>query len=133
MKLFQSIAAVTVAVILAIPVHAASPHVYFIEPVDGEHVSSPFTVKFGLEGLEIRPAGDATPNTGHHHLIVDGIALPTGTVIALNDKSLHFGKGQTETQLSLPPGHHTLTLQFGDGIHQSYGLDVSQTISIDVK
>jgi hypothetical protein len=127
------IAVIIVGVMLGSPVHADSPRVYFIEPEDGALVSSPFTVKFGVDGLEIRPAGDATPNTGHHHLIIDGAPMPKGTVIPLNDESLHFGKGQTDIELRLPPGHHTLTLQFGDGAHQSYGPDVSQTIGIDVK
>lgn len=74
-----------------------------------------------------------TPNTGHHHLLIDGKPLPKGEVIPATDHSLHFGKGQTETDVTLPPGQHTLTLQFGDGAHRSYGPDVSQTITINVK
>ena len=59
--------------------------------------------------------------TGHHHLIVDGKAVPKGSVVPADATHMHFGKGQTETTLKLPPGKHTLTLQFADGAHQSYG------------
>ena len=62
-----------------------------------------------------------------------GKPVPKGEVSPANDKSLHFGKGQTETDLTLPPGDHTLTLQFGDGAHQSYGPDMSKTITVHVK
>jgi hypothetical protein len=90
-------------------------------------------VKFGVEGMKIVPAGTMTEGTGHHHLIIDGAALPKGEVIPANDKSLHFGKGQTETDLTLPPGDHTLTLDFGDGAHRSYGPAMSQTVTVHVK
>ncbi|MBB5465689.1 hypothetical protein HDG32_001793 [Paraburkholderia sp. CI2] len=71
--------------------------------------------------------------TGHHHLLIDGKPLPKGEVVPATDKSLHFGKGQTETDLTLPPGDHTLTLQFGDGAHRSYGPEMSKTITVHVK
>ncbi|KAF1026552.1 MAG: hypothetical protein GAK40_01232 [Burkholderia plantarii] len=112
---------------------AAEPRVFFVAPKDGATVSSPVHVVFGLEGMQIRHTGDMTPNTGHHHLLIDGGPLPKGQVIPVSDHSLHFGKGQTETDLTLPPGPHTLTLQFGNGIHESYGPAMSQTIKIDVK
>jgi hypothetical protein len=111
--------------------HAAS--VSFVEPKDGATVSNPVHVVFGVEGMKIAPAGTMTEGTGHHHLIIDGQPLPKGEVIPLNDKSLHFGKGQTETTLTLPPGDHTLTLDFGDGAHRSYGPEMSKTITIHVK
>lgn len=111
----------------------AEARVFFVEPKDGATVSSPVHVKFGLEGAELKPAGTMTPDTGHHHLLIDGKPLPKVEVIPATDHSLHFGKGQTETDVTLPPGQHTLTLQFGDGAHRSYGPDVSQTITINVK
>jgi hypothetical protein len=107
--------------------------VSFIEPKDGATVTNPVHVKFAVEGMKIAPAGTMTDGTGHHHLLIDGQPVPKGTVIPANDKSLHFGKGQTETELTLPPGDHTLTLQFGDGAHRSYGPDWSQTITVHVK
>ena len=111
--------------------HAAS--VSFVEPKDGATVSNPVHVVFGVDGMKIAPAGTMTEGTGHHHLIIDGQPLPKGQVIPANDKSLHFGKGQTETDLTLPPGDHTLTLDFGDGAHRSYGPEMSKTITIHVK
>jgi hypothetical protein len=112
-------------------VHAAG--VSFVEPKDGATVSNPIHVKFAVEGMKVAPAGTMTQGTGHHHLIIDGQPLPKGDVIPANDKSLHFGKGQTETDITLPPGDHTLTLDFGDGAHRSYGPDMSKTITIHVK
>jgi hypothetical protein len=90
-------------------------------------------VVFGVDGMKVAPAGTMTEGTGHHHLLIDGKPLPKGEVIPANDKSLHFGKGQTETDLTLPPGDHTLTLQFGDGAHRSYGPEMSKTITVHVK
>jgi hypothetical protein len=113
--------------------HAAQPRVYFVAPQDGATVSNPVHVVFGVDGMAIRPAGDLTPNTGHHHLEIDGGPVPKDQVIPATERSLHFGKGQTETDVTLPPGSHTLTLQFGDGAHRSYGPAMSQTIHVNVK
>jgi hypothetical protein len=112
---------------------AETPRVFFVEPADGAVLTSPFKVKFGLEGLALKPAGDPAPDSGHHHLIVDGGPVPKGQVIESTAASLHFGKAQTETELKLSPGAHTLTLQFGDGGHLSYGPALSATITVDVK
>jgi hypothetical protein len=111
--------------------HAAG--VSFVEPKDGATVSNPVHVKFAVDGMKVVPAGTIADGTGHHHLIIDGQPLPKGEVIPANDKSLHFGKGQTETEITLPPGDHTLTLDFGDGAHRSYGPEMSKTITIHVK
>ena len=111
--------------------HAAS--VSFIEPADGAVVSSPFTVKFGVSGMEVKPAGDMTPGTGHHHLLINEDSIPAGQVIPADDKHLHFGKGQTETSVTLPPGKYKLTMQFANGAHQSYGPELSKTINVTVK
>ena len=92
--------------------------VFIIEPADGATVTSPFTVKFGLKGMTIAPAGDDTPNSGHHHLLVDVDQMPDMRApLPANEHLLHFGKGQTETQLTLPPGRHTLQLVFGNYLH----------------
>lgn len=107
--------------------------VMFVEPKDGATVSQNFTAKFAIEGMKIANSGTMTPGTGHHHLIVDGAAIPKGQTVPTDATHLHFGKGQAETKLSLKPGPHTLTLQFADGAHQSYGEMMSQTIHITVK
>lgn len=111
----------------------AEERAFFVEPRDGATVSSPVQVKFGLEGMALKPAGDMTPASGHHHLLIDGKPLPQGEVVPTSEQALHFGKGQTETVVNLPPGPHTLTLQFADGAHRSYGPRLSQTITIHVK
>ena len=109
--------------------------VYFIEPKDGAVVGNEVKVVMGVEGMEIKPAGTVVENTGHHHLLIDapkqlnvGEAVPTGS-----DKYLHFGKGQTETSIKLAPGLHTLTLQFANGTHVSYGEKMRSTISVTAK
>ncbi|WP_239292480.1 DUF4399 domain-containing protein [Candidatus Nitrotoga sp. 1052] len=109
--------------------------VYFIEPKDGAVVGNEVKVLMGVQGMEIKPAGNVVENTGHHHLLIDasqqlnvGEAVPTGS-----DKHLHFGKGQTETLIKLAPGTHTLTLQFANGAHVSYGEKMRSTISVTAK
>ena len=88
-----------------------------IWPQDGQVVDKKFWVRMGLSGAGIAPAGIDFPNTGHHHLLID-VDLPPLTEAIPNDKShLHFGAGQTEVQLELPPGRHTLQLLLGDAAH----------------
>ena len=96
----------------------AGARVTILSPVNGEKLKSPVTVKFAIEGMTLAPAGSADANTGHHHLLVDA-ALPDamGAPIAKDDRHLHFGKGQTEAQIELPPGEHTLRILLGDGNH----------------
>ena len=112
---------------------AAAQSVAFVEPVDGAVVSSPFHVKFAVNGMSVKPAGEIVAGTGHHHLIINADYVKEGESIPFDDKHLHFGKGQTETDVKLPPGSYTLTLQFANGAHQSYGPKLSQTIHVTVK
>ncbi len=133
-QIFQiGLAAALIIAAGAMRLGAETPRVFFIEPKDGAVVANPFTVKFGLEGLALKPAGDATPDSGHHHLIIDSGPVAKGELIEKSETSLHFGKAQTETQLTLAAGKHTLTLQFGDGGHLSYGPALSSTITVEVK
>jgi hypothetical protein len=106
--------------------HAQAPiaapqgaEVYIISPADGAKVKNPVVVRFGLKGMGIAPAGIQMENTGHHHLFVD-TPLPedmSKPIPAVPDKIIHFGKGQTETTLTLSPGKHTLQLLLGDYLH----------------
>lgn len=107
-----------------LPAATAAPgdaRVYFITPRNGERIRGPITVRFGLKNMGVTRAGDKAPNVGHHHLLIDvkepivaGEPLPT-------DKShLHFGGGQTETQIELTPGRHTLQLVLGDADHRPF-------------
>jgi hypothetical protein len=114
---------------------AEGASVYFIAPADGATVSSPFTVKFGLKGMGIAPAGVDHANTGHHHLLVDVAELPNfDAALPANDNIRHFGAGQTEAELTLPPGQHTLQLVFADYLHIPHNKPVvSEKITITVK
>ncbi|ANC46055.1 rod shape-determining protein RodA [Pandoraea pnomenusa] len=117
----------------AVLAQSAQPRVFFVAPADGAVVSNPVVVKFGVEGMTVKPAGEVVANTGHHHLIIDGDPIPAGQVVPADDSHLHFGKGQTETTVNLTPGDHALTMQFADGAHRSYGPAMSQTIKVHVK
>ena len=100
----------------------AGAEVYFIAPQNGAKLHSPVTIKFGLKGMGIAPAGIKFDNTGHHHLLVDTDVseVKLDAPMPATDKIVHFGKGQTETTLTLTPGKHTLQLVFADYLHQSF-------------
>jgi hypothetical protein len=125
-----------IGVALATP-SAPGAKVYFIDLKNGDTVKSPFLVHFGLSGMGISPAGvENQPNTGHHHLLVDttleGDALKNP--IPSDAQHLHFGKGQTEAMVTLPPGMHTLQLVLGDWQHVPHEPPVmSERITITVE
>jgi hypothetical protein len=115
-----------VAALIGIPAMALSEtaappgaSVYFISPKDGDTVTSPFKVQFGLSGMGVAPAGVDKPKTGHHHLIIDATLSPEELKqpIAADAKHVHFGGGQTEAMVTLEPGQHTLQLVLGDWSH----------------
>jgi Domain of unknown function (DUF4399) len=113
----------------------AGAEVYFIAPQNGAKLHSPVTIKFGLKGMGIAPAGVKFDNTGHHHLLVDTDVseLKLDAPMPATDKIVHFGKGQTETTLTLTPGKHTLQLIFADYLHQSFDPPLtSKKITINV-
>jgi hypothetical protein len=96
----------------------AGAEVYIISPKDGAKVQGPVTVLFGLKGMGIAPAGVKFDNTGHHHLLVDmDVPADLAAPMPATDTLLHFGKGQTQTSLTLAPGKHTLQLLFADLNH----------------
>ena len=120
--------------------YAASPapegaKAYIISPSDGEKVSSPVTVRFGLKGMGVAPAGVEKKHTGHHHLLIDVKELPQkGSPVPADDNHRHFGKGQTETTINLALGKHTLQLIMGDHNHVPHDPPVvSEKITIRVK
>ncbi|HWX81343.1 MAG TPA: DUF4399 domain-containing protein [Steroidobacteraceae bacterium] len=113
----------------------AGAEVYFITPHDGATLHGPVGVRFGLKGAGVAPAGVKFDNTGHHHLLVDTdfSELKIDAPLPATDKILHFGKGQTETELSLAPGKHTLQLVFADYLHTSFDPPlVSKKITVTV-
>jgi hypothetical protein len=105
----------------AAPAQTAAPadaRVYFIAPANGAVIKGPFVVQFGLRNMGVTQAGSTAPNAGHHHLFVDVKEPVSPNETIPSDKThLHFGAGQTETRLDLPPGKHTLQLVLGDAKH----------------
>ena len=107
--------------------------VYFINLKDGDELISPFLVQFGLSGKGIAPAGIDIDNTGHHHLLINVDEVNFSMPIPSSKQHLHFGLGQTETKLSLPPGKHKLQLILGDKYHVPHDPPlVSEIIEVKV-
>ncbi|WP_316203839.1 DUF4399 domain-containing protein [Bradyrhizobium sp. SZCCHNS3051] len=110
---------------------------YFINLKDGDTVSSPVLIRFGLSGMGVAPSGTEAPNTGHHHLLIDAPALEGDALneaIPVDAGHVHFGKGQTEASVNLTPGKHTLQLVLGDWSHIPHNKPVmSERITIDVQ
>lgn len=114
----------------------ANAHVYIGWPNDGQVLPAgkPFKVWFGLRNMGVAPKDVAFPNTGHHHLLIDTELPPADEEIPSDKNHLHFGAGQTETLLDLPPGKHTLQLLMGDDKHRPHQPPVySKKITITVK
>ena len=109
--------------------------VYIISPKDGETVTSPFTVVFGLRGMGVAPAGVDMENTGHHHILIDtDLPVNLGMPLPADATHVHFGKGQTEAHVALPAGKHTLQLVLGDKLHVPFDPVVaSPKITVTVK
>ena len=107
---------------------------YFIWPQDGATVKSPVTVRFGLRGMGVAPAGVAMENTGHHHLLIDAELPPQDMPVPADANHVHFGKGQTEAAVTLAPGRHRLQLLLGDHRHIPHDPPVaSKPITITVE
>jgi hypothetical protein len=116
----------------------ASPpgaQVEIISPAPNAVVTNPVRVQFGLKGMGVAPAGIQFENSGHHHLLIDtDPPADLGKPLPATDKVVHFGKGQTETEVTLPPGKHTLQLVLGDYLHIPHDPPVmSRKITITVK
>jgi hypothetical protein len=96
---------------------AAGAKVFFLEPAPGASVGTTFKVRFGISGMELSPAGSPKAGTGHHHVIIDTDLPPFDERIPADFNHLHYGGGQSEAELTLPPGDHTLQLLLGDHDH----------------
>lgn len=115
--------------LIPVPVGA---NVFFANLKDGDTVTSPVFVEFGVEGMIVEPAGEANEGKGHHHVIINGGTIAEGVIVASDSVNIHYGKGQTSDSLDLPVGVHTLTMQFADGYHRSYGEQLAKTVNITV-
>jgi hypothetical protein len=141
MKTFMSRAALAGLLMgVSVLASAATPapkgaEVSIVSPKDGATVPQTFVVKFAVENIALAPAGDATKNTGHHHLLIDVDKLPAAGQPIPNDANhLHFGKAQTQAEVTLPPGKHTLQQEMGDSGHMPIDPPiVSEKITVNVK
>jgi hypothetical protein len=115
----------------------AGAYSYFVNLKNGDTVTSPFKVVFGLSpNMGVAPSGVDKANVGHHHILVDTTLKPEEETqpITVDEQHIHFGKGQTETMLTLPPGKHTLQLVLGDWTHVPFKpLVKSEVITVTVK
>lgn len=107
--------------------------VFFANLQDGDTVSSPFLVEFGVDGMEVEPAGEVNAGKGHHHILINNDFIELGGTVPADSVNIHYGKGQTSDNLDLNPGNYRLTMQFADGWHRSYGNQLAQTINVVVK
>src|SRR5262245_2281329 len=121
------------------PAASAAPsggRVFFVEPKDGATVKSPVHLVFGVENFMIMPVPEGTvtsarPGMGHHHVGVDTDCLPPGTEIVKAAPWVHFGKGDNQMDMQLPPGQHKLTLEIGDDQHKTQP-GLCSTITVNV-
>ena len=118
----------------AMPDVPANARVYFANLKDGQAVTSPLKIEMGVEAMHVDTAnGMLKPASGHHHILVDIDSIPTGEVIKKDSVHIHFGMAQTAGEIKLPPGKHSLTLQFADALHRSYGSKLTNKITVEVK
>lgn len=117
---------------LVVPVDTKTK-VFFKNINNGDTLESPFIVEMGVKDMIIKPAGEFVSGTGHHHILIDRPFMRLNEIIPMDENHLHYGKGDSIAELSLTPGPHTLTLQFANGMHGSYGEQFSKTINIYVK
>lgn len=127
------LACLTTGLLTGCATPAPAQSVSLLEPADGSTVSTTFKVRFGVKGMTVTPAGAIEADSGHNHLLINQVPVPKGESVPFDDQHRHFGAGQTEATITLPPGQYRLTSQFANGAHQSYGAPMSSSIQITVK
>ena len=128
-----SIACLALGLLAGCATPGPAQSVSLLEPVDGATVGTTFKVRFGVKGMAVAPAGEIIKDSGHNHLLINRMPVAAGESVPFDDNHKHFGAGQTEAMVTLPPGQYKLTSQFANGAHQSYGAPMSATIQITVK
>lgn len=128
-----SLAGLTLGLLAACATPAPAKSVSLLEPAEGATVGTTFKVRFGVKGMAVAPAGEIIADSGHNHLLINQMPVAKGESVPFDDQHKHFGAGQTEALITLPPGKYKLTSQFANGAHQSYGAPMSSTIQITVK
>jgi len=118
----------------AMPDVPANAKIFFANLEDGQVVTSPLKIEMGIEAMSVDTAnGILKPASGHHHILVNIDSITTGEVIKKDSVHIHFGNAQTTAEIKLPPGKHSLTLQFADAMHRSYGSRLTSKVTIEVK
>ncbi|MEC8458868.1 MAG: DUF4399 domain-containing protein [Bacteroidota bacterium] len=107
--------------------------VYFSNLKNGDTVTNPVYLEFGVEGMEIKPAGEIIKGTGHHHLLIGNAFIAKGEVVPADSVNIHYGAGQSSDTVYLPKGTVRLGMQFANGLHASYGRDMSASIKVYVQ
>jgi hypothetical protein len=126
--------ATTPATVPELPAVPAGAKVYFKNLKNGASVTSPVKVQMAVDQMKINTAGPVVAGSGHYHIFIDSEdSLASGKMVPKDSTHLHYGKGQTEAEVTLPPGKHKLTLQLADGLHRSYGSKLATTVSVNVK
>lgn len=115
--------------LLAVP---SGARVFFANVNEGDTLTNPAIIEFGVEGMTVEPAGELKEGFGHHHLLINEAVIPTSEIVPANETNIHYGGGQTVDTLDLPTGNVQLTMQFADGLHRSYGEQMSATINVVV-
>ena len=111
----------------------ATGKVFFTNVKTGDTLTNPVALVYGVEGMEVHPAGEIIEGTGHHHLLIGLDSVPAGQVVPADKNHIHYGGGQIADTLDLPSGNVKLSLQFADGMHASYGNKMSHTIEVFIK
>ena len=124
----------TLPAVLPRTASAAGARVFFITPEDGASVTNPISIEFGIEGMNVVKAGTEQAHSGHHHLLIDTGLPNLGLPIPADEQHVHFGDGSTATEITLPPGQHTLQMLLGDHQHIPHNPPlVSEVITITVE
>jgi hypothetical protein len=122
------------AAVTPVPAIPEGAKVFFVNLKDGQKIKSPFKVQMGVSGIALDTAGSIKPASGHHHILIDaGDSFPAGEVVPKDSTHLHFGNAQKEAELKLTPGEHTITMQYADGIHRSYGSKLAASVKVTVQ
>lgn len=126
--------AVTPVEMPPMPEVPAGAKVFFSNIKDGQTITSPFKVEMRVVGMSVDTAnGIIKPASGHHHILIGMDSVAAETVIPKDSVHLHYGNAQTSAEITLPPGKHTLTLQFADAMHRSYGSKLTSKVTVNVK
>lgn len=127
-----TVVCLTLGALTGCAIPAPTQSVSLLEPANGATVGTTFKVRFGVNGMRVAPAGEIVADSGHNHLLINQMPVGKGESVPFDDQHKHFGAGQMEAMIMLPPGQYKLTSQFANGAHQSYGAPMSSTIQITV-